>query len=575
MRRKIFVSHMVMIFLLSISFVFIIKGSLTETVESRYEIQLANDLKMARALFLENPSRSVQSFADYLKEELHVRVTVIDFEGVVIADTDATASEMDNHRLREEFVTAVTQNTTAISIRHSDTLGMDYMYAALPIADHFILRISLPLTAIEAINKQIFNYALILICLALGVSGLIAFLISKRITEPIDVLTKATEDIAKGNYGKKVYGAPKDQIGQLTEAFNVMSLNLREIMSELNTRKSELESILNSMINGVLAVDTQYQIMLINPMCFNLLGLSADYVSEGDTMYKIIRNEEVIELVEAAIKDGKMDIKEIAYPSLERILRIRMNPIKGINGSIEGCIIVLEDVTQIRKLEQMRTDFVSNVSHELKTPLTSIKGFVETLKNGAVHTPETAMRFLDIIDIESDRLYRLINDILTLSDIEQMKSDRDLSEVHLKNVVQEVVEMLKISASEKALALNYSVGEDITLYANRDRIKQMLINLVDNGIKYTEKGSVTIDVKTTANGVHIQVADTGVGFEEVHKERLFERFYRVDKGRSRNKGGTGLGLSIVKHIVLLYGGQIYVESQPNKGTTFDIYFKEA
>lgn len=555
------------------SFVFIIKGALNQTIENRYKAQLVNELKLSKALFEASPNQDLVLYAKKLKDEMGVRVTLVDYDGKVLVDTDNDVKTMDNHRLREEIINATKSRDVWVSTRFSDTVNTDYMYAAIPIENQFVLRLAMPLTAINALNKQIFNFTFAFVGMALLLSIILAYFISKKITEPIDLLTEATQEIAKGNYGKKVYRNQKDQMGLLTDAFNSMSLNLKETMHELNTRKSELENILNSMINGVIAVDSQYKILLVNPICFDILGLESNYVAQGDTMYKIIRNEEVIDLVEKAVLTGESNIKEIHYTHSESILRIHINPINGLNNNIEGCIIVIEDVTQMRKLEQMRTDFVSNVSHELKTPLTSIKGFVETLKNGALNTPETAMRFLDIIEIESDRLYRLINDILTLSDIEQMKSDRDQSLVDLKGVANEVYEMMKLSAEEKKLQLIVDVDSDAKLYANRDRIKQMLINLVDNALKYTEVGKIEVVGKVTSKGIHIKVSDTGIGFDEVHKDRLFERFYRVDKGRSRNKGGTGLGLSIVKHIALLYDGQIYVESTPNKGTTFDILFK--
>jgi two-component system phosphate regulon sensor histidine kinase PhoR len=239
-------------------------------------------------------------------------------------------------------------------------------------------------------------------------------------------------------------------------------------------------------------------------------------------------------------------------------------------SDIIGSIVVIQDVTQIRKLEKMRSDFVSNVSHELKTPLTSIKGFVDTLKGGALENKETALRFLEIIDIESDRLYRLINDILLLSEIETMEREPDKTEVHINEIVDEVVEMLALKASDKNLMLKKRIEGDFYINANADRIKQMFINLVDNAIKYTEVGEVEVSLEAEGSWIKTTVSDTGIGFDEKYKERLFERFYRVDKGRSRSYGGTGLGLSIVKHIVLLYKGKISVDSTPGKGTRFEI-----
>lgn len=229
------------------------------------------------------------------------------------------------------------------------------------------------------------------------------------------------------------------------------------------------------------------------------------------------------------------------------------------------------DITNIKKLEQMRTEFVSNVSHELKTPLTSIRGFIDTLKDGAVNDPEVAGKFLDIIDIEAERLSRLINEILQLSEIESMKQDRNIEDVFLKPVIDEVFSILQQSAEERKVGLHADIAESVSIQANKDKIKQLLINLIDNAIKYNiENGSVTVKAEQAGGKVLISVRDTGIGIEKEYLDRIFERFYRVDRGRSSELGGTGLGLSIVKHIVNLYQGRIDVDSDPGKGTEFKI-----
>jgi two-component system phosphate regulon sensor histidine kinase PhoR len=414
------------------------------------------------------------------------------------------------------------------------------------------------------------NFALAAIVISSLLASAMAILMVRKITKPIYELTKAANSIAEGDYGRKIYTQSKDQIGDLTASFNTMSLNLDASMKEVKKRNIELESILNSMINGIIAIDQDKNILMINNISFEILGLPEDFVTENESMYKIIRNDEVAEMIEKSISHGESQVRELKYLSLDKVLRIYVNPIMTSTSDIIGSIVVIQDVTQIRKLEKMRSDFVSNVSHELKTPLTSIKGFVDTLKGGALENKETALRFLEIIDIESDRLYRLINDILLLSEIETMEREPDKTEVHINEIVDEVVEMLALKASDKNLMLKKRIEGDFYINANADRIKQMFINLVDNAIKYTEVGEVEVSLEAEGSWIKTTVSDTGIGFDEKYKERLFERFYRVDKGRSRSYGGTGLGLSIVKHIVLLYKGKISVDSTPGKGTRFEI-----
>jgi len=552
---------------------FVINNALQDQILTHYENQLENDIQLVKAHFEKNniSNMDFKAFAESIKGMLDVRVTIIDDTGKVLADSEEAAENMDNHLHREEIKKAIESSGFASSVRYSNTLKTDYLYTAI-VSDTYILRISKALFELKAVNDTIMNYTLISTALAIILAMIIAYMMSNKITKPIDELTSAAKDISQGHYEQKIYTQSKDQIGELTQSFNRMRESLKYSMANLKQRNVELEAILNSMINGIIAVDSNKNILMINPICFDILNLPKDYVAENESMYKIIRNEEIAALVENAIESGLSQVKELQYVHLDKILRIYINPIITNESEIIGSIVVLQDVTQVRKLEQMRSDFVSNVSHELKTPLTSIKGFVDTLKNGAISDEVAATRFLDIIDIESDRLYRLINDILILSEIERMDKDYDKDRVEVGSVIEEVVAMLSLKAEQKGLVLSADTGEPLEMIGNRDRLKQMMINLIDNALKYTEVGAVKVEMKAVGHWIKLSVSDTGIGIPDEHLERLFERFYRVDKGRSRNQGGTGLGLSIVKHIVLLYKGKISVVSRVNEGTTFEILF---
>lgn len=577
MRKKIVLSYVFLIVLMTLIFTWVINNSLVETLTFQLEERFVSEAILIGDLYVEKRKNDAtfdpERFTKDVQKEMHTRITLIDEKGNVLADTNESPANMNNHLNRKEVSEALKSNEKGVSIRYSNTVKSDYLYVAVPVhfeGETLIIRVSKAMTQIENINKKILNASL-LITLGTAVFALFASVFfSKKIMDPIDDLTTAALKISSGDFGKKIYTTSKDQIGALTDAFNLMSTQLNVSMTELKQRNIELEAILNSIINGIIAVDHNKNIILINKFCFEILDLPPDYVAQSESMYKIVRNDEIAEMIEKSISEGVSQIKELPYVHLEKILRIYVNPIFTGTGTIIGSIVVLQDVTQIRKLEQMRSDFVSNVSHELKTPLTSIKGFVDTLKNGAMYKPETAARFLDIIDIESDRLYRLINDILLLSEIESMDKEPESTLIEINSVIDEVVSILQQKADQKHLSIEVNIDAVYHLTANRDRIKQMLINLLDNAIKYTEVGCVSITVTHREEWLKIRVSDTGVGFSEVHKERLFERFYRVDKGRSRSHGGTGLGLSIVKHIVLLYKGKITVESTPGKGTTFEI-----
>lgn len=582
MRKKISASYIFLIVVLTITFALILSKGLNETMTLQLEERFISEAKIVRQLFEEahagKEAFDYQAFAVKIHREIETRITIIAEEGSVLADTSESPERMNNHLNRQEVSEAIKTGDVAVSIRYSNTVNSDFLYVAVPaqLGDAtYVIRVSKQLVELEALNRRIFTLSAYALTGAAILAMALSLLVSKKITKPIDALTDAANQISEGEFGKKIYIKANDQIGQLADAFNKMSQNLDVSLSELKQRNSELEAILNSIVNGIIAVDQNKNIILINRFCFDILELPSDYVAQNESMYKIIRNEEIVAMVNSAMDVGEAQTKELAYVHLDKVLRINVNPIFAADKQIIGGIIVIQDVTQIRKLEQMRSDFVSNVSHELKTPLTSIKGFVDTLKNGAIHNPDTAMRFLDIIDIESDRLYRLINDILLLSEIESMDRDADQGVVDLQSVVEEVLDMLEQEAVEKGLSLTSDFEKRMVVSANRDRMKQMFINLVDNAIKYTEKGVVSVKGTEIGDWVNIKVIDSGIGFDEVHKERLFERFYRVDKGRSRVQGGTGLGLSIVKHIVLLYKGKINVESTPGVGTVFDIVLPKA
>lgn len=531
-----------------------------------------NKLAKSYAALLNEKSISEQNFS------LLTRITIIDYSGKVLGESDSDLISMQNHLDRKEVKEAIA-GKMGMDQRFSETLKLTYLYVAVPIKEYnTIVRVSVPLYQINSINKAFFLYTIIGILVGLLLTVLISIQLSKLVTEPIQLLINTSKEIAGGNYKKRVNIPLNDEIGQLASTFNEMADKLDYTLSGIMSKNLRVDTVINSMRDGIIAVDTEYKILIINTIACDIFGVKHGPGIIGKNLIQITRNAKVNSLlIETITKNSALTDEIIMFSpasSSDKIYKIYTNPIKNadnVNYMNSGGVITLHDVTSVKKLEQIRTEFVSNVTHELKTPLTSIRGFVETLRNGAIEDSSVATKFLEIIDIEAERLHTLINDILQLSEIEGMRKDENIKESKLTTIINEVVLILEASAQKKGVRLEVQADESINLLVNRNRIKQMLINLVDNAIKYNvENGTVYIKASKSSGKTYISVKDTGIGISEKHHSRIFERFYRVDKGRSRNMGGTGLGLSIVKHIVNLYNGDIRVVSQQGQGTEFII-----
>lgn len=437
-----------------------------------------------------------------------------------------------------------------------------------------LFKVSVPIELTNKIEFELLKYNFISMFFGAVVSIGLGTRYVRRITEPIKQLAKVTKKISKGQYERRIYASTEGEIKELSESFNTMSERLESAVAELEDNNTKMESILTSMLNGVIALDNDYKIMLVNPVAEEMFGIVSEQV-ENMHILEVIRNEKIITVLRDLIEHSQMISREIEvqYPE-PKTLSLKTNFIRlGEDPSrVIGVVIILQDITEIRRLENTRKEFVANVSHELKTPLTSIKGFLETLQSNCEMDCETRNRFLHIIEIEADRLTYLIEDLLSLSEIENKTNNLQEEKIDVEKNLKEVVNMLFELARRKNIKLELIVEhKDIFIYGNNSWFKQMLINLIENAIKYTyEGGMVAVRAKSCENSVFIEVKDTGIGIEKEHLERLFERFYRVDKSRNRDVGGTGLGLAIVKHIILSFGGKIDVESKVDVGTTISI-----
>lgn len=508
-----------------------------------------------------------------IAQDVKARVTIIDINGTVLGDSLEDPAQMENHLDRPEVLDSLTGGV-GVAIRHSSTLDTDMMYVAVPIMQEDrpvgFLRLAMPLAEIRGAFFRLWSAVVVAVSLAVFFTILISLGLSKRLTEPIEKLTEFARRISGGDFDCRAKLESKDEIGELAEALNQMSVTIRDKVTLISDGKSKLEAVLGSMANGIIFVNKKGQIDLINPAAERFLSF-AGRESIGMPHDAVIRHPELSALINEGLQGGRTVEQEmkIAYPD-ETFFEVFISPIRDQAGKLTGVVAVLRDITEKRKLERMRRDFVANVSHELKTPVTAIKGFTETLLDGALNDEKASREFVEIIDNEAERLKRLIQDLLDLSRIEAKQVKLRRLPVDISSIVGDTVLKLRGQAESLNVALSVNFPEvPVMAEADRDLIEQVLVNLVDNALKYTPAGGrVDIEVAEKGKDVVIWVRDTGIGIPPEDIDRVFERFYRVDKARSRAQGGTGLGLSIVKHIVEIHGGTVGVNSKPGKGSEF-------
>lgn len=529
-------------------------------------------------LVYEGKERDLQEKVFSLSRSENLRLTVIDSKGKVLAESVYSVGEMDNHFDRVEVQEALKGNHFSV-IRYSNTAKKDMLYTAVPIYSRQqivgVVRVSMPMAEVFAMVSDIKGKLIGSVGAALLLSTIIAFYFAGRFTKPIRDLTTFAEEVAKGNFTKPVKVQTSDELNYLAESLSNMAGKLSENILEISVEKNKIKAILASLVDGVIAVDLEGRIILMNQAAERMFKRKEKHAL-GKYILRLIRNTQVENLVDQVLKEGQPMVEELRLsPHGGPILKIQGTPITTQDKSLTGVVLVLRDVTKIRLLEQMRTEFVANVSHELKTPLTSIKGFVETLLDGAMEDPKTSRRFLGIINEESNRLSRLIEDILSLARIEAPTYEFELESTDLLAVVNKQRDLLSPLALEKQIHLSIDVPETLPkVLIDSDSLEQVIVNLLENAIKYTPPGgSITLDATLEGAQLLVRVKDTGIGIPKDAIPRLFERFYRVDKARSRDVGGTGLGLSIVKHILEKHGQSVWVESELGEGSIFTFTLK--
>lgn len=524
---------------------------------------------------LNSTKKSLKDFANYIVnvngdyEDLisgyrinntPVRCTVIDKNGNVVYDS--VDKDLNSHRDRDEVIKA-NKYGEGYSTRISETTGKKTVYYAEKLEDGTILRASLPFETIDIFEPTNLKVYIGIVTIVMLFSISLSMKLVRTIIEPLKNLENVTARIAGGDLNIRVKSLSNDEIGSLGKTFNNMADQLQAKIREVVDKQNRLESILRSMESGVIAVDGDDTVITINPYAKRVFGIRRDI--SGEKISKYIKDYDINTFLNEE-DDSEKEVK-ILHP-VERELRIKKaSIIDGIDRI--GKVIAVQDISDIKRLENMRSQFVANVSHELKTPLTSIKGFTETLKY--VEDEETRKKFLDIIEKEADRLGRLINDILILSKIESDISGEE-DEFLPNKVVDDVINMVKVLADNKNITIELDERNYDLLFGDKDRFLQLVLNIVENSIKYSNEGStVKISSFTKGDNYNLIVEDNGIGIPKEDIPRIFERFYRVDK--ARKSGGTGLGLAIVKHIVKTFNGNIKVESVLGVGSKFIIQIK--
>ncbi|MBI3637878.1 MAG: HAMP domain-containing protein [Candidatus Rokubacteria bacterium] len=526
------------------------------------------------------------------------RVTLIGRDGAVLADSEVPAadlSRLENHAGRPE-VRAAFDDRVGHDLRQSATLGAPLLYVAVPVhaGGQVVgaLRLAVPLAVVTASYRALDRVMLVGVLVALGVAVAIALFVAGRVTRPVVEMRAIAARMSDGDFSVRVPVRSPDEIGGLGRALNVMAARLRDKMDDAAQEQAKVAVILDGMVEGVIAVDGHEQILLMNERARAMFGVAR---GSGDRkpFLEVVRNADLHEIFRdsralgARAGEGTPEAiltRELALTAPaprglagDRTLQVNAVPLR-LGGEGLGAVMVLHDVSELRRLERVRTEFVANVSHELRTPLTAIQGYLETLLGGALDERENARAFLEIVARHTERLGRLLADLTDLSNIELGRVTLHRAAVDIAEVVESVLAIMQPRAQARDVALTAALPPDLpAAHADHDRVAQILINLVDNAVKYTpEGGQVTVSARgASGRDVEVTVADTGIGIPAADLPRITERFYRVDRARSRELGGTGLGLAIVKHLVVAHGGELTIASEVGRGTTVRITLPRA
>jgi two-component system, OmpR family, phosphate regulon sensor histidine kinase PhoR len=577
--RKLLFSALVLIVVtLIVPYIYVTRYTADREIQ-RVEQRLETEARLLEGELAAVPPAQLEDWARQASVRARARVTIIDPNGIALADSHHDPETMENHSNRPEIIQAHRDSSGAgSSIRHSATINQDLCYSAIRLTYHdqpgYILRLAVSLddvdSSIAAVRLKILWASFYAALLAL----VFAYFFSRSFTQRIARLRTFAEGLVDAHFSQAAPSDTDDELGALGRSLSVTATQLGNLVDRLSVESAQREAILSSMVEGVLAVDSNLRITFANESFARVVGATHP-VPAGKSLVEVVRAPELREVLTWVLTSGESVRRRMQLHSAERAFEVQAAPLTS--GAARGAIAILHDITDLERLERIRRDFVANVSHELRTPLTAIRGYAETLLEGALEDQENNRRFLEIIKTNAIRLNNISSDLLTLSELEAGKARPEPEVVGIRAAVESAFRTLESEAQLRGVSLVCGPIEEAKVLGNRLQIEQALVNLLDNAVKFNRpKGEVRVEVMRANDGrIRITIADTGVGIPHEDLPRIFERFYRVDKARSREVGGTGLGLSIVKHIIERMNGSVNVESQFGKGSTFTLLLPAA
>ncbi len=573
MFRKLLLSSLLVILVTVVALDFLLTRYTADRETQHTERQLAAQARILAADVESVPAGGLAEWTRRAAARARCRVTLINPSGTVLADSEHDTSTMENHAHRPEIASAL-RGRQGASVRHSATLNRDLVYLAAPATvgrqAGSVLRLAVPLEqvagAIAEVRLRILEVSVLAALLAL----VIAYFFSRALSRRIGRIKTFAESLVNARFAETLPPAPDDELGALARSLNSMAEQLRDMLERLKLESARREAILAGMVEGVLAVDHELCVTFCNQAFARAVG-AAHPVPERLPVLEVVRDPTFLELLTAVLVTGESQRRRLQLAAAEgRSYEIQAAPLELRSG--RGAITILHDVTDLERLERVRRDFVANVSHELRTPLAAIQGYAETLLDGALEDREHNRTFLDVIKSQAVRLNRIASDLLALSALESEEGPSPKEMVSVSQAIDAAIHSVASEASLRNVKIERGKDGDDHMTAHRIKLEQVLVNLLDNAVKFNRPGGeVRIESGQTADGMlQISVIDNGIGIPSEDLPRIFERFYRVDKARSREVGGTGLGLSIVKHAVERMGGRVTVESHLGKGSRFTV-----
>jgi len=570
---KILFSYLVIVCLSFFVLDLLIKDEIKKVMTDKIETELLNYAELIDL----NPAQKISDQLQQIARISNSRVTLVDAQGRVLADSEKDITTMENHFSRPELQEARLKGKGK-SIRFSQTIGIDMLYVAISVKSQSqitgYIRLARPLHDVESMIEKIYQSVFLAMMIVAVIALFIALFFSYRLAAPIRALERFTERLRQGHPVGTIFLETSDETEKLADNINYLVEELQTQIRLANEEKSKLMTAFASMTEGVLILNAEDKIEFVNQALINMLAEQYGDIN-GKTLMEAFRD---VELQKAFLKfKEKPDtvVEEIALGSgIEPvILSVSISSVHNYPDE-EKAMFVFHDVTRLKKLEKIRVDFVANVTHEIRTPLTAIIGYLETINAGAINNTDDAKKFIDISLKQAQRLNRLVEDLLVISKVELGELNFRFEEISLRNVLDGVIPLLEAKVKLKNVTIHNKIPEnDMSIRADRDRLTQILVNVLDNAVKFTpENGSIYIENEQKDNHTVLTITDTGIGIPKEEVQRLGERFYRVERSRSRDLGGTGLGLSIVKHLMIAHGGKMEIESQLGCGTKVSLFF---